>query len=49
VGLLQWQSDYWVRLRDMPELMVERSAKRNVVRDGWKSVLIRWRGKLIGR
>ncbi|SER57153.1 Prophage antirepressor [Pseudomonas sp. NFACC02] len=49
VGLLQWQSDYWVRLRDLPELMVERSQNRRVARDGWKSVLIRWRQKLIGR
>jgi prophage antirepressor-like protein len=41
VGLLQWQSDLWVRLRDMPEVMI-----RSSISDGsvWKR-LFQWRRK----
>lgn len=28
VSLLEWQSNYWVRLNDMPELLMEPQARR---------------------
>lgn len=43
VGVLEWQSDYWVRLRDVPQVM-DRPSER--IRGLWKRSLGFWRGKL---
>jgi prophage antirepressor-like protein len=48
VGLLQWQSDYWVRLSDLPKLLKEPESPHRV-RDRagaiWQKLRTLWRGR----
>ncbi|HXR02577.1 MAG TPA: Bro-N domain-containing protein [Pseudomonas sp.] len=43
VGLLEWQSDYWVRLRDVPQVM-SKPADREPRTSMWSRLCARWHG-----
>ena len=43
VGMVQWQSEYWVRLRDVPQVM---EGPRTRGLGFWKKSVSFWRGRL---